>query len=253
MKALILDAGNSRTKLFLWEGDRQGPRFGTSHPLLLEEVQHWETPDRQGDWNGLQERIAATCARYPGRPLVVASVIPEVLAGLEELVPELRVADHRSDLPFASEPPDLAAVGADRFCNLAAVASGGLTSALVVDAGTATTIDLLIDGVFLGGLIAPGPEFALRRLGESAARLEPVAFAPAPLEPGRDTATAMARGAWNTGIGGINWCIDGLGRRYGNPPIVLTGGLGRHLQAEGRFFDPHLTLRGAAALAGLLG
>ena len=120
-------------------------------------------------------------------------------------------------------------MGADRLCNVAAAAAAGLGSALIVDAGTATTFDLLLDGVFVGGLIAPGMAFAARCLGERAARLAPVPFAAAPLAAGRSTAEAMAAGGWHAGMGGVRHIVAGLLARHGRLPVIVTGGLGAHL------------------------
>lgn len=253
MSAFILDVGNSRAKLFRWDGPFQAPIWGAACPPLLAAVGQWATPRTGGDWAPVVTgALAALGSGHPG-PLLMTTVVPDALPALQEAIPHLVVVDHRSTLPFACHLDDLAAVGADRYCNMAAAAGAGLASALVVDVGTASTFDLLLDGVFEGGLIAPGPEFALESLARQAARLSPVPFGPEPLEAGRSTAEAMARGAWHTGLGGINWCIEGLKSRYGDLPVILTGGLGGHFTGPGRFFDPHFTLRGAAVLGGLTG
>ncbi len=118
----------------------------------------------------------------------------------------------------------------------------------MVDAGTATTFDLLDGGAFKGGLIAPGMAFAAAKLGEYAARLAPVPFGPCPLEVGTDTAGAMAAGAWHTSFFGVNGTIEALLKAYGPRPVILTGGLGRFLAVEGRHVDPFWTLRGAGWL-----
>jgi type III pantothenate kinase len=252
MKALVLDAGNSRVKLFRWDGDQQAPSLGKTPPPLLNLIHEWETPAKGGDFEGLASSVAMAQAQAGGPALVVTSVVPELVARLEGACAKLRVVDHRSDLPFACSIDDPAAVGADRYCNVAAAAGAGLTDALVVDVGTATTFDLLVKGVFIGGLIAPGPRFALDCLGQRAARLGPVPFGPAPLAAASNTLEAMTRGGWNTGIGGINFCIEGLLREHGPRTVILTGGLGEHLAAEERVIDPHFTLRGAAVLGGLI-
>jgi pantothenate kinase type III len=251
MAALILDAGNTRTKVFRWDGPHQRAVAGPQHPPLLAEVGRWPTPGPREDLSGFLTEIALVCSAPGNGPLVVASVIPRVVDSLRGMDLDLVVVDHQSPLPFTVAVDDPAAVGADRYCNVAAAVAAGLNSALVVDVGTATTFDVLEDGVFLGGLIAPGPEFALQALARHAPRLDPVPFEPAPLEAGENTAAAMTRGGWHFGIGGINWCIDGLLQRHGPLPVMLTGGLGHHLVQSQRRHDPHLTLRGAAHLAGL--
>ncbi|MHB8080338.1 MAG: type III pantothenate kinase, partial [Candidatus Krumholzibacteriia bacterium] len=121
--------------------------------------------------------------------------------------------------------------------------------ALVVDAGTATTFDLLADGRFRGGLIAPGMAFAARCLGEEAARLSPAPFAPCPLEVGITTAAALQAGAFHVGVRGVLGVVDGLLERYGPRPVAVTGGLGPYLARAGWLHDPDWTLRGALHLA----
>jgi len=175
----------------------------------------------------------------------VLPVIAQLLADQEGVV----VADHERDLPFEFDVADISQVGPDRLCNMAAAASSGLSDALVVDAGTATTFDLLLDGVFRGGMIAPGMAFAARQIGEVAARLEPVPFGPTSWDVGRGTEDAMAAGAWQAGIGGVLAVVTGLKCRYGDLPVIITGGLGHHLQIPGSYLDPQWTLRGGAILS----
>ena len=254
MKALIIDAGNTRVTCAAWEGRQQcpalvaGSRVQLAPPVPLRELGSLSHPAAgEGD-----AAFRASCQRIheeSGRPpVVLVSVIPRVA----ELLPEgmdLEVVDHTSDLPYALDVTDSGQVGPDRLCNVAAASAAGLTSALVVDAGTATTFDLLVDGVFVGGMIAPGMDFAARQLGETASRLSPVPFGPVSWDVGRDTRSAMAAGAWHAGTGGIRSIVSGLCARYGNVPVIVTGGLGNHFNDLDWYFDPHWTLRGAAILS----
>jgi type III pantothenate kinase len=185
----------------------------------------------------------------------MVSVVPRVDELLSALLAsmdlELCRADHTSPLPFRHRLREPAATGADRLCNVAAAVAAGLDSALVVDAGTATTCDVLVGGVFVGGLIAPGMAFSLEQIGRQAARLRPLPFAEAPLVAGPDTASALAAGAFHAGVGGVEALISGLQQAHGTLPLVVTGGLARFLARPGRHLDNQWTLRGAACLAGL--
>ena len=140
-------------------------------------------------------------------------------------------------------------VGADRWCNVAAACAAGLRDAIVVDAGTATTIDVLDGGTFAGGLIAPGMAFAARQLQTRAAQLWEVPFAPCPLAPGADTAAALQGGAFHVGVHGVSGTVSALLAGRPRAQVVLTGGLGRFLTRDGWPWDPLWTLRGLAALA----
>ena len=56
-----------------------------------------------------------------------------------------------------------ASVGADRIVNTLGTRCLYARNTVVVDLGTATTFDCITrDGVFLGGVIAPGPRAGIR-------------------------------------------------------------------------------------------
>ncbi len=254
MKALIIDAGNTRITCVAWEGKQQGPTLVAGSlvqlapPVPLRELGTLSHPGA-GEGNGTFRSIFQRIHEDSGRPpVVLVSVVP----GVVELLPDgmdLEVVDHTSDLPFALDVAEPGQVGPDRLCNVAAAVAAGLTSALVVDAGTATTFDLLVDGVFVGGMIAPGMAFAARQLGEAASRLSPVPFGPVSWDVGRDTRSAMAAGAWHAGTGGIRAVVEGLRGRYGKVPVIVTGGLGAHFDDSDWYHDLHWTMRGAAVLS----
>jgi type III pantothenate kinase len=190
-------------------------------------------------------------------PVAVASVVPAVGEPLLAALPGARPADHRAVLPFATTVARPEAVGADRYCNMTAAVAAGWRHALVVDAGTATTFDVLRDGVFVGGLIAPGLEFAGRALGERAARLDPVTIEPTIASPRSDTAGALAAGSYLVGAYGVLGLIAALLEGSGPVPVAFTGGLAPAIRrcaglppsAAGWIWDPDWTLRGAALLA----
>ncbi len=256
MTALILDAGNTSVKIVRWDcpvsfcrfsKGRFVPALADNHPAELGVVPtdlHVENPreflDRILEFSGNKDE-----------QVVLVSVVPGVEKLLGEIWPEFKVVGLSEKLPFAHEIKQPETVGPDRFCNMACAVASGMTSALVVDAGTATTFDLLLDGVFKGGLIAPGMEFAARQMALKGAMLSETIFEPRPPVVGKDTRAAMMGGAWLTGFGGVEWTLARLLETYGPVPVVLTGGLAAKLAAEGRFLAPHWTLRGAAFLAGL--
>lgn len=245
MRLLIVDVGNSKVAVGLGEATAAGVRIRARPPLA--------TPRDRNGRAELTRRLAEEAAAARTDRLVLVSVVPAVDAAVAATGLDVVTIDHHTPLPFRNGVRDPAGVGADRYCNVAAAVGAGWRDALVVDAGTATTFDLLQGGEFIGGLIAPGMAFAARELGKAAARLSPVPFAPCPLEAGRDTAAALQAGAFHAGVGGAVAVIEGLLARYGPRPVTITGGLATHLQGEGWRHDPLWTLRGAALLGGLGG
>jgi type III pantothenate kinase len=157
-------------------------------------------------------------------------------------------------LPFPAALRDRHRLGADRLCNAAAAWAEQLAPALVVDAGTALTVDLLDPaGCYLGGAILPGPELALTALAAGTAQL-PRAQARWPAQPwGTDTAEALAAGALWGALAAAEGFAARLRGDWPGAAVILTGGLApalaeRWREGEARL-EPDWTLRGLAALA----
>lgn len=252
LRVLVADIGNSRARLALWEGEpvalcSSAPGGGAAERLVrLDEL---PTP-RDDETRGALASLLARRWRAEGAAAVVlCSVVPDCDAAIASGVASLIRIDHTMPLPFGLDVTEPSAVGADRYCNLAAAVRAGWRDALIIDAGTATTIDLLHCGRFAGGLIAPGMAYAAQKLGEFAARLSPVPFEACPLAVGRDTESAMRAGAFHVGVLGVVETAERVLTIYGDRPVVVTGGLGSHLRRPGWRYDPDWTLQGAVHLA----
>ncbi len=149
------------------------------------------------------------------------------------------------------EPPS--AVGTDRLvCARAAWKEYG--PCVVVDAGTAVTVDVVGEGpVFLGGAIAPGGWLMGRVLGEKCALL------PGDVAPGSlpDLPPASTRDCIRAGISlGFAGLVDRLVEEFRplageGAPCVATGGeasLWRALSRQTSHYEPHLLHRGLCSL-----
>jgi len=254
---LVVDVGNTRTSAAVWSpADATG-----TDGIRFAELVHLPTP-RDGDGRArLCDGLAALARRHDLRRAAVASVVPEVTAVLLAGLPGAVAADHASPLPFATALAEPAATGADRFCDMAAAVGAGLRDALVVDMGTATTFNVLLGGVFVGGLIAPGAALAARALGERAARLHPVVPAPVPAEAQPDTHGALVAGCYLVGVHGVVGTVGALLDRHGALTVVLTGGQSGLLGDDAAPFpgtkrwrrDQLWTLKGAALLGAAAG
>jgi type III pantothenate kinase len=139
-------------------------------------------------------------------------------------------------------------VGHDRL--LAALAAYARTNAatIVVDAGTAITVDYVdARGRFQGGAILPGPLIAARALHRYTEALPRVEVEKPCALVGRDTEEAMRSGVYWGTVGAVEGMIARLRREAGAAPVLITGGDGEWLAAEiglADRFQPHLTLEG---------
>jgi type III pantothenate kinase len=121
-------------------------------------------------------------------------------------------------------------VGADRLYAAAGAAELLGVSALVVDAGTALTVDALrIAGgsrAFLGGAIAPGPDLLAHALHSGTARLPRIEPRPGAHALGTVTEEALAAGVGVGFRGAAAALVEEVGREagLGAAPVVLTGG-----------------------------
>ncbi len=147
------------------------------------------------------------------------------------------------------EHPDR--VGIDRL--LDAVAAGRqkrpAAAAVIVDAGSAVTVDLVDpDGTFRGGAIFPGLRLMAQALHDYTALLPVVAIRqPRPPLPGLSTTTAIEAGVYWAAAGGIRSAAELLARDHPEIDFFLTGGDAALLQpalGEGVRFWPEMTLEG---------
>ena len=214
MNVLTLDLGNSAIKLVNWDAGE--PRL-----VRCAWGSQWQAE--------LREHVQA---REAGTTVAISSVVD---AERREAVTALCRESATSVLVNPEAPLDIEcleshSIGRDR---LYAAAGAWLTSpepAIIVDAGSAVTVDALGRGTgrgcFLGGAIAPGPALLARALGEGATQLFEVEFdGPVPAL-GRNTSGALRAGI-QVGLRGavleLVRCIAEEAR-MGAARVWLTGG-----------------------------
>jgi type III pantothenate kinase len=100
---------------------------------------------------------------------------------------------------------------------------------LVIDAGSAMTVDQVTGGVYRGGSISPGLSMRFRALHEFTGRLPLVTAKTGFSFPGTNTADAIAGGVIMGIVYEINEYIRTFGENHRNPVTVITGGDGELL------------------------
>jgi type III pantothenate kinase len=196
--------------------------------------------------------------------IACASVVPNLTVAVEAIAARRDrplVVAAAGTVPLAVRVDRPSEVGADRLVNALAVQRLYGTPAVVVDFGTATTLDCVAaDGAYVGGAIAPGLELGLDALASRTARLPRIELRAPDRAIGRDTISAMQSGT----VFGYQALASGLLARVrrelaeanGVAPdevrAVLTGGLSAAPWArllDGiDAIDPELTLKGLAIL-----
>lgn len=141
-------------------------------------------------------------------------------------------------IPLSHRLEDASTVGHDRLLTAVAAYARCRQACMVVDVGTAVTVDFVDgEGAFCGGAIAPGLGMMLRAMNAGAAQLPDVAFElpdPARGAFGLDTAHAMRLGVSHAVRGFVRSCLDSYAEAYGGyPQVIGTGGDVGVLEADG--------------------
>jgi len=186
--------------------------------------------------------------------VIIASVVPPLEPIFEELSgrylgtsPLVVGPGVKTGVRICTDNPR--EVGADRVAN--AVAAHRLYGGpvIVIDFGTATTVDAVSkEGDYLGGAIAPGIGIAAEALFERASKLPRIELIPPEHAIGRNTVTAMQSGIMFGYVGLIESLVARIRRELkGKPRVVATGGLAKVIAEETKVVDEvnqHLTLIG---------
>jgi len=246
---LVVDVGNTETVVGLFSEES------------LEPVAHWRyaTPVlRTADELLLLLRsflLARDIDPKDVSEAVVGSVVPAQTEILRLALGEMtggsvRVLDSAEGLPIRLDVDAPRTVGADRIANTMAAARLYERDTVVVDLGTATTYDCITtDGVFLGGVIAPGLQAGQEWLGGRTAMLPRVELRRPERVIGRRTEACLQSGIFYSAVDAVDGIVERIRAEWERPEalVVATGGYAAVLAPHSRTVDkvePHLTLIG---------
>lgn len=240
---LVLNVGNSRLGIGVFtEGELM-------HSTRLPH-------DRRADWPGI---LADAWHRLEGTeaPIIAgASVNPPLLEAIEHAAVQatgqpVQWIGRDIDVPIKvlTEQPEQ--TGIDRILNVAAAYEQLQKACIVVDAGTALTVDCCDDsGAFIGGAIAPGARLMLNSLHQHAAKLPLVELAAPAGLLGQNTQQAILHGVFTGMRGMVKELVESYAMQLGRwPEVIATGGDATTLFANWELIhaiSPDLTLYGIA-------
>jgi len=197
-------------------------------------------------------------AREPTRNgvIVISSVKPEWTESIrtlaaEKLSSKIMLIGQDIPLPIEVAVDEPAKVGTDRVVAAAAAYAVVEQAVVIADFGSAITIDLVDEnGVFQGGIIAPGLKLGARALHEYTAKL-PLVKPKRPEGPwGSNTESAIQCGLHFGAVGLLNEVVRRYAEKLGTWPFtVVTGGDGALIHEDCDFVDrfvPYLTIKGIA-------
>lgn len=248
MAILCIDIGNTITDYGLVAGNQ------------IQWVQQLPTAELADPQNGLSAKLAsASLPQEDWEGLAFCSVDPSAAPAVHQLrIGERHIfqltCKNCSGLSICVDRPE--EVGQDRLANAIAAQTQIGTPSIVIDMGTAVTLDIVTDSGYEGGIIAPGLEVMTRYLHEQTAllpRLDPEQLkVSAPI--GKTTLQAMQLGC-TVGLAGmihglLDWVREALKEKgIGESQVVITGGSRQYLPPswlQDIPYSPHLTLLGLA-------
>lgn len=248
---LAIDVGNTETVVGLFD----------DHEL----VDHWRittVADRTSDELALMihqflgfhgfsfDAQVGALAISSGVPTVTRALrrMTERYFGFEALVLEPGV---RTGMPILYDNPK--EVGADRIANAVGAYDLFGGPSIVVDFGTATTIEAVSEeGEYLGGAIFPGIEVSMEALFGRAALLRRVELVPPRNVIGKSTTESIQSGAVYGFSGQVDAVVDRFHAELGESTVVATGGLAELIAPISRTIEhvePWLTLFGLRIIA----
>lgn len=212
-----LDCGNSSIKIVVC--DEAGAVYA---------ARHIETGRALHDTDHLVHTVQNLLQQHTPRNACGVSVVPSLQKQVES-------AFHSASIPFVwfttgnqhRVQLEYDTPGADRVAAVyGAVSAFPGRDLVVVDAGTAITVDLVSrERIFHGGCIIPGRHTAAASLYRAASQIETAALKQTHSFPGKNTGECIGSGLALLYASGVRGIVDTAFSRFdGNPLCVITGG-----------------------------
>lgn len=240
---LVLNIGNSRLAIGAFSRGRLEYTVRIPHT-------------QRADWSGKIAEAWSHIADRENAEIAAAGVNLPLVESIEHAAHQatgrpIQWVGREIDLPIKVLTNDPSKTGIDRILNIAAAHEQMKKACVVVDAGTAITIDCCNDqGEFLGGAIAAGVGICLDGLHQHASALPRVELEVPTEVFGRSTEQAIINGLYHGVRGMVKELVENYATELGHwPDIIATGGDAARL-FEGwemvHAIAPDLTLYGIA-------
>ena len=172
--------------------------------------------------------VVSLKATYPAlqRALVASSGVPTAQVASALRCEGLWVLEMNSltPVPIGNDYLTPATLGVDRLAAAVGVVDMGYDNCLIVDFGTAITIDLVENGIFRGGNISPGVRTRFRALHDYTQRLPECNPTEEVLPLGRTTSQAIEQGVMQGIVNEIEGYISAFMRKNAKITLIFTGG-----------------------------
>ncbi|MFN0116352.1 MAG: type III pantothenate kinase [Paracoccaceae bacterium] len=233
---LCIDCGNTNTVFAVWDGSGFlcTLRIASDHKRTADEYFVWLKALL--DHHKVEMRFDAA---------MISSTVPRVVFNLRVLCNRyfdcrpLVVGKPGCELPVPPRVDQGVTVGPDRLVNTVAAFGRHGGNVIVVDFGTATTLDVVDDdGAYVGGVIAPGVNLSLEALHMAAAALPHVDIGRPEKVIGTNTVACMQSGIYWGYVGLVEGIVARIRAERGRGmKVIATGGLAPLFAQVTRVFD----------------
>jgi type III pantothenate kinase len=243
---LAIDIGNTNIVLGLYEGQKL-----ITHWRLFTQAE--KTADEYGVI--ISHLVSAEGFRCNQIDSIVAScVVPPMVSVTQELAqrffrlqPLMVGPGIKTGMPILYDSPK--DVGADRIVNGIAAYEKYRDACIVVDFGTATTVDFISKkGEYVGGAIAPGLLISLEALFQRASKLPRIEIVKPKEVIGKNTINSIQAGIFYGYVGLVDGLVQRIQKENGaHAKVIATGGLAPLVASECSTIsevDEFLTLQG---------
>lgn len=229
---LIIDAGNSRTKVAIYTGNTLVRQFSTDKTPLAEILLFIKKEKKIN---------AVILADVTGKATALIKYVSrkKQFIRLTKSIP----------MPFKNNYRTPETLGNDRLANAAGAAMYFPTkNVLIIDVGTCLKFDFVnAKQEYLGGAISPGLHMRYKSLHAFTGKLPLLKPSKKVMLTGNTTATSIISGVQNGMLLEINGVIEQYKKNYTSLKVILTGGdaalFANHLK-NSIFVAPNLTLEG---------
>ena len=241
MKYLIGDIGNTATKICI---------LNNSYKILR--TYNFETV-KMFRGNLLKTIVKKKINKDLNPVFLFSSVVPKVFTNIERSFNYtkykiLEIKNLNLNKVIKINVKNKKQLGSDRIAN--AIGAKKIKNCLVLDFGTATTFDVIKNGIYEGGVIAPGVKLSIKNLSQATALLPLIKLRSNQKKYGKNTKEALNAGfVWGY-EGLINNIIDKIiSKNKKKFKIILTGGYANFFKKmikKNVTVDKDITIKGIA-------
>jgi type III pantothenate kinase len=215
---LIVDIGNTQTKLAVFEGGKMLFRVQVDSENIFKKIK-----EIQKKFKNISKAI-------------VSSVGKTDLNDFESLEKDLDllILDHETPLPFKNLYSTPKTLGIDRIALVcASVEKYPNKNVLIIDAGTCITYDFInANNEYLGGAISPGLRMRYKAMHNQTAKLPLLLPESSNSLIGDATDQAIHSGVYNGIVFEIDGFIEAYRKKNNDLTVILTGGDAKMLSKQ---------------------